>query len=180
MKVLEESQVCADYVLEIYVREMTLRRAQNQVTFLLSIISALKDKPLAKPLLESINILVLGVLNESNQRYMVDEYDLGEDNKHKLELIANDTRYMHTFLLVNRMQQDATTALIKTYVPDSVRDGKLFKVVDVETEDFKMIFINDLLSRVQKSDRSDVLARVYFVSSLVFFVCPFYIFFWKI
>lgn len=40
-----------------------------------------------------------------------------------------------------------------------------------------MIFINDLLSRVQKSDRSDVLARVYFVSSLVFFVCPvFYIF----
>ena len=37
-----------------------------------------------------------------------------------------------------------------------------------------MIFINDLLSRVQKSDRSDVLARVYFV-------CPvFYIFFWKI
>lgn len=38
-----------------------------------------------------------------------------------------------------------------------------------------MIFINDLLSRVQKSDRSDVLARVYFVSSLVF-----YIFFWKI
>lgn len=44
-----------------------------------------------------------------------------------------------------------------------------------------MIFINDLLSRVQKSDRSDVLARVYFVSSLVFFVCPvFYIFFWKI
>lgn len=136
MKVLEESQVCADYVLEIYVREMTLRRAQNQVTFLLgNSISALKDKPLAKPLLESINILVLGVLNESNQRYMVDEYDLGEDNKHKLELIANDTRYMHTFLLVNRMQQDATTALIKTYVPDSVRDGKLFKVVDVETED---------------------------------------------
>lgn len=44
-----------------------------------------------------------------------------------------------------------------------------------------MIFINDLLSRVQKSDRSDVLARVYFVSSLVLFVCPvFYIFFWKI
>lgn len=44
-----------------------------------------------------------------------------------------------------------------------------------------MIFINELLSRVQKSDRSDVLARVYFVSSLVFFVCPvFYIFFWKI
>lgn len=44
-----------------------------------------------------------------------------------------------------------------------------------------MIFINDLLGRLQKSDRSDVLARVYFVSSLVFFVCPiFYVFFWKI
>lgn len=44
-----------------------------------------------------------------------------------------------------------------------------------------MIFINDLLGRLQKSDRSDVLARVYFISSLVFFVCPiFYVFFWKI
>ena len=58
MKVLEESQVCADYVLEIYVREMTLRRAQNQVTFLLgNSISALKDKPLANPLLESIKVI---------------------------------------------------------------------------------------------------------------------------
>lgn len=133
MKVLEESQVCADYLLEIYVREMTLRRAQNQVTFLLgNSISALQNNPIAKPLLDSINILVLGVLNDSNQRYMVNEYDLGEDNKRKLELIANDTRYIHTFLLVNRMQQDATTALIKTYVPKSVSNGKLFKVVDVE------------------------------------------------
>lgn len=87
MKVLEESQVCSDYLLEIYVREMTLRRAQNQVTFLLgNSISALQSKPVAKPLLDSINILVCGVLNDSNQRYLVDEYDLGENNKKKLEV----------------------------------------------------------------------------------------------
>ena len=44
-----------------------------------------------------------------------------------------------------------------------------------------MLFINDLLGRIQKSDRAEVLAKAYFVSSLVFFVCPiFYIFFWKI
>jgi hypothetical protein len=133
MKVLEESQVCADYLLEIYVREMTLRRAQNQVTFLLgNSVSALQDNPVAKPLLDSINILVLGVLNDSSQRYLVNEYDLGEENKKKLELIAEDTRYIHNFLLVNRMQQDATTAIVKAYVPKSVRDGKLFKVVDTE------------------------------------------------
>ena len=132
MKVLEESQVCSDYLLEIYVREMTLRRAQNQITFLLgNSISALQSKPIAKPLLDSINILICGVLNDSNQRYLVDEYDLGENNKKKLESIAGDTRFIHTFLLVNRMQQDATTALIKSYVPKKVRDGKLFKVVDV-------------------------------------------------
>lgn len=131
MKVLEESQVCSDYLLEVYVREMTLRRAQNQVTFLLgNSISALQSKSIAKPLLDSINILVCGVLNDSSQKYLVDEYDLGENNKKKLESIAEDTRYMHTFLLVNRMQQDATTALIKAYVPEKVRDGKLFKVVD--------------------------------------------------
>lgn len=136
MKVLEESQVCADYLLEIYVREMTLRRAQNQVTFLLgNSVSALQNNPLAKPLLDSINILVLGVLNDSNQRYFIEEYDLGADNKSKLEHIANDTRYIHNFLLVNRMQQDATTAIVKAYVPKSVSQGKLFKVVDIEEEE---------------------------------------------
>lgn len=133
MKVLEESQVCADYLLEIYVREMTLRRAQNQVTFLLgNAVSALQSNPVAKPLLESLNILILGVINDSNQDYFVNEYDLGQENKKKMKLIAEDTRYIHNFLLVNRMQQDATTAIVKTYVPKSVSQGKLFKVVDVE------------------------------------------------
>lgn len=133
VKVLEESQVCADYLLEIYVREMTLRRAQNQVTFLLgNSVSALQDNPLAKPLLDSVNILVMGVMNESSQKYLVNEFDLGEDNKRKLELIASDTRYMHNFLLVNKMQTEATTAIVQAYVPKSVRDGKLFKVVDTE------------------------------------------------
>lgn len=132
MKILEESQICADYLLEIYVREVTLRRAQNQITFVLgNSLSALQDNPVAKPLLESINILLLGVINESNQKYLVEEYDLGSENKKKLEAIAHDTRYMHNFLIVNRMQADATTALVKTYVPKDVRDGKLFKNVDV-------------------------------------------------
>lgn len=136
VKILEESQVCADYLLEIYVREMTLRRAQNQVTFLLgNSVSALQDNPVAKPLLDSINIIIAGVLPASSQDYLVKEYDLADDAKRKLELIAQDTRYIHNFLLVNKMQQDATTALVKAYVPQSVRDGKLFKVVDTEEED---------------------------------------------
>lgn len=133
MKILEESQVCADYLLEIYVREMTLRRAQNQVTFLLgNAVSALQSNPIAKPLLESINIFILGVLNASNQNYFVEEHDLGEENREKLRLIAEDTRYIHNFLLVNKMSQDATVAIVKTYVPKNVSQGKLFKVVDVE------------------------------------------------
>lgn len=134
VKVLEESQICEDYLLQIYVREMTLRRAQNQVTFLLgNSVSALAEKEIAKPLLESVNILVLGVLNESSQDYLVKEYDLGRDNKKKLELINSDMDYMHTFLLVNRMQRDATTAFVKTYVPPSVVNSKLFKVVDTDS-----------------------------------------------
>lgn len=136
MKVLEESQICSDYLLEIYAREMTLRRAQNQVTFLLgNSVSALRNKKEAGSLLESVNILIMGVLNESSQKYLVEEYDLGEDNKKKLELIASDTRYIHNFLLVNRMQQDATSAIVKSYVPKSVSEGKLFKVVDTEEEE---------------------------------------------
>lgn len=135
MMILEESQVCADYLLEVYVRKMTLSRAQNQVTFLLgNAVSALQNNPVAKPLLESINIFVLGVLTESNQRYFVEENDLGSECKEKLRLIAEDTRYIHNFLLVNKMQAEATTAIVKTYVPKNVSQGKLFKVVDVEED----------------------------------------------
>ena len=64
----------------------------------------------------------------------MEENDLGAECKEKLRLIAEDTRYIHNFLLVNKMQAEATTAIVKTYVPKNVSQGKLFKVVDVEED----------------------------------------------
>ena len=37
VKLLEESQIVDDWLTRVYTREMTLRRAQNQVTILLGV-----------------------------------------------------------------------------------------------------------------------------------------------
>ena len=50
----------------------------------------------------------------------------------ELESLFTNPDYVNTFLLVNKMQKDATTALLRAYVPQRVVEGKLFKVVDTE------------------------------------------------
>lgn len=135
VKVLEESQIVDDYLMKVYTREMTLRRAMNQVTILLgNSVSALMENPIAKPMLENINIMVLGSLNKSSRRYLTEEYGLSDLHEELLEQIQADANMLHTFLLINRMEKDATTALLRTEVPDSVRNSELFKVVDIQEE----------------------------------------------
>lgn len=132
IKVLEESQVAEDYLLEMYVEEMTLRRAQNQVTILLgNSTSAIQDNPIARPLLDNINILAIGAVPKTSREFLVEEYGL-EDHVDKLESIYKDSDYENTFLLVNRMQKNSTVALLKVYVPTKVARGRIFKNVDTE------------------------------------------------
>jgi hypothetical protein len=134
MKVLEESQIAEDFLMQIYVEEMTLRRAQNQVTILLgNSSSALQANPIARPLLDNLNILVIGSVPKTSRKFLVDEYGL-EAHEDKLLNIYNDPQYANTFLLVNRMQKDSTAALLKVFVPPHVANGKIFKNVDTVEE----------------------------------------------
>lgn len=131
-KILEESGIAADYLIRLYAKDFMLRRSQNQVTVLLgNSVSSLASNPNAKGILENANILVLGALNKSSREYLTEEFGLDKECE-ELEDLFKNPDYAHTFLMVNRMQKDATTALLKAYVPPRVVEGKLFKIVDTE------------------------------------------------
>lgn len=133
-KVLEESGIAADYLIRLYAKDFMLRRAQNQITILLgNSISNLASNKSANGILENANILILGGLNQSSREYLVNEFGLEREAQELEDLVANPD-YMNTFLLVNKMQKDATTALLKAYVPEHVVKGALFKIVDTEDE----------------------------------------------
>lgn len=137
VKVLEESQIAEDYLLKIYSKEFTLRRSQNQVTILLgNSVAALANNPIAVPIIDNINIMAVGVVHRSSQEYLINEFGL-DKYEEKLIAINDNPDYENTFLLVNKMQKDATTAMLKVFVPPNVVNGKVYKVVDTATEDKK-------------------------------------------
>ena len=133
--VLEESQVAGDYLLEIYTRMITLKRAGNQVNLLLgNSIAALERNDKARPMLDNLNILLLGSLNKSSRRYLKEEWGLNEDEVTIMEDLQVNPDMDHAFLLVNRMQKDATTAVIRAGVSEEVANSSLFRVVDTEDD----------------------------------------------
>lgn len=135
VKVLEESQIAEDYLLKIYSKEFTLRRSQNQVTILLgNSVAALANNPIAMPIIDNINIMAVGVVHRSSQEYLIKEFGL-DKYEQKLLAINSNPDYENTFLLVNNMQKDATTAMLKVFVPPNVVNGKVYKIVDTKKEE---------------------------------------------
>lgn len=135
-KLLEESQIVGDYLVRVYVKEIVLRRSQNQITMIAgNSVSALVDNPIAKPILDNINIMILGSLTKSSRRYLIDEYGLQDDEVDLLERLQNDAELEHTFLAVNRLEKDATTCLLRADVPRNVANSSLFRYVDTEEEE---------------------------------------------
>lgn len=133
VKLLEESQIVDDWLTKVYVREMTLRRSQNQVTVLLgNSVAALADNPLSKPIIENINILCLGSLNLSSRKFLKDEFGLKPSEINLLEDIQVNPDMQRRFLLVNRMEANATTALLEANVTEEVAQSSLFKFVDTD------------------------------------------------
>lgn len=131
-KVLEESGIAGDYLLKLYAKDFMLRRSQNQVTILLgNSVTSLARSQSATGILENINILVVGQLNQSSRDYLINEYGL-EQWEDELQKLQTDPDYENTFLCINRMQKDATAAMLKAYVPQRVVEGRLFKIVDTE------------------------------------------------
>lgn len=80
--------------------------------------------------MENISIYVLGKLIKSDIDYAVREFNLSDEDESALSRIAIDPELDHTFLLINQMQKNSTTAWIQSFVPKRVSEGKLFKVVD--------------------------------------------------
>lgn len=133
VKLLEESQIVDDWLTKVYTREMTLRRSQNQVTILLgNSVAALAANPLSRPMIENINILCLGSLNKSSRKFLKEEFGLSEAETSVLDDIQVNPDRTRQFLLVNRMEPDATTALLEARVPEKVSQSSLFKIVDTE------------------------------------------------
>lgn len=133
VKLLEESQIVDDWLTKVYTREMTLRRSQNQVTILLgNSVAALAANPLSRPMIENINILCLGSLNKSSRKFLKEEFGLSEVETSVLDDIQVNPDRARQFLLVNRMEPDATTALLEARVPEKVSQSSLFKIVDTE------------------------------------------------
>lgn len=133
VKLLEESQIVDDWLTKVYTREMTLRRSQNQVTILLgNSVAALAANPLSRPMIENINILCLGSLNKSSRKFLKEEFGLSEAETNVLDDIQTNPDRARQFLLVNRMEPDATTALLEARVPEKVSQSRLFKIVDTE------------------------------------------------
>ncbi len=133
LRLLEESQIVDDWLTKVYTREITLRRSQNQCTILLgNSVSALADNPLSKPIIDNINILCLGSLNLSSRRFLKEEFGLKDSENIILEDIQTNADRQRQFLLVNRMEPDATTAILEATVPTEVSESSLFKVVDTE------------------------------------------------
>lgn len=129
-KVLEESGIAADYLIRLYAKDFMLRRAQNQVTIMLgNSVSSLASNPNAQGILENANILCLGSLNRASRDYLIEEFGLDKECD-ELEDLARNPENMNTFLLINKMQKDATTALLRAHVPEHVVKGRLFKIVD--------------------------------------------------
>ncbi len=133
LKVLEESQIVDDWLTKVYTREITLRRSQNQCTLLLgNSVAALAANPLSAPIIENINILCLGSLNLSSRKFLQEEFGLKPRELETLEQIQTDPDMQRRFLLVNRMEPNATTAILEANVPYDVSQSRLFKVVDTE------------------------------------------------
>ena len=110
---------------------MTLRRAQNQCTVLLgNSVAALAANPLSAPIIENINILCLGSLNLSSRKFLKEEFGLKKSELDILEDIQTNPDMQRRFLLVNRMEPNATTALLEANVTEEVAQSNLFKFVD--------------------------------------------------
>lgn len=130
VSVNEEFQMTSQFLKHMYAESFSLRRAQNQINILLgNSLSALKEDKDSAIILDNINIWVLGKLTKSNIEYLTEEFSLEQFEDQMNELNQNNS-LDRTFLIINKLYRNATSAMIKAFVPNSVIKNKIFKVVD--------------------------------------------------
>lgn len=126
LKILEESQYVASdpVIMQGYVDEITLRRAQGQTSFLIgNSISALANNSVAKPLLENITGLLIGRLGPEAKREVVRVFGLGEEEM-LLDELNENSECNNAFLFINRMQNKAVTPILRV----QLKPGKQYKL----------------------------------------------------
>lgn len=125
VKVLEESQIVSDDILQGYVEEITLRRAQGQINILLgNSITALVDNPISRPMIENMRAIFIGELPHEARETVIKQFDLQEQRK-LLEKIGSSPEYSNSFLFINRMQKGNSTPIIKVIL-DSDKKYRLY------------------------------------------------------
>lgn len=123
----EESNSVPDTTLIEYSKDFTLRRAQNCVNIILcNSLTALESNPKAKGIIDNINLMCAGVMHRKSREILVEEFGLDEYEE-IIRKLGKDSEMDNTFILVNNMQKNAPTPLLKVYVPDRVVKGRFFQ-----------------------------------------------------
>lgn len=138
LKVLEEAQIAAQdpEIMQGYVEEYTLRRAQGQTNLLLgNSITALKKSSTAGALIENVKALVVGKMNPEAKEEMIQTFGL-EKEAGWLDRLGTSSKYENAFLFINRMQPTPATPVIKVLLEPAEEGGyrkyKLFRPVSTE------------------------------------------------
>lgn len=126
VKVLEESQIVSDDILQGYVEEITLRRAQGQINILLgNSITALVKNPISRPMIENMRAMFIGELPYEAREEVIKQYDLQEQRK-LLEMLGASPEFSNSFLFINKMQKGLSTPILKVVIDPSKRVYDMF------------------------------------------------------
>lgn len=127
-KVLEESQVVDDDIMQSYVEEITLRRAQGQSTVLLgNSVTALNNRVAAAPIIENMKGIFIGDLPPDAKNVAVKAFNL-EPYQELIDTIGSSEEYQNSFVFINRMQPNSLTPILKV----ELEEGKVYKLFTPE------------------------------------------------
>lgn len=128
-KVLEESQVVSDEIMEMYVQEYTLRRSQNQDTLLLgNSVQALHNNKASQALIENTRGLFIGELTLDARKTVMEQFDL-QHLENYIKIPGSSNRYKNCFVFINNMQKKSLYPIIQVQIRNG-EDGRpvLYKV----------------------------------------------------
>ena len=125
-KVLEESQVVSDDIMEMYVQEYTLRRSQNQDTLLLgNSVQALQNNKSAQALIENTRGLFIGELTLDARNVVIEQFGL-QHLEDYIKVPGSSNRYKNCFVFINNMQKKSLYPIIQVQLRKG-EDGKPVK-----------------------------------------------------
>lgn len=129
-KVLEESQIVSDEIMEMYSQEYTLRRSQRQDTLLLgNSVQAFKYSRFAETLIENTRGLFVGELTSDAREIVMEQFGIRHLEPYIL-MPGSKKEYKNTFFFMNNMQRKSLYPLIKVAIDEEKwKPGHMYKVL---------------------------------------------------